>query len=199
MSDHENKRGSRDNTDRPYKPEEAQNYENAPRGHLGVGGPGSPAPGPGNASPSPDVTTALEEGKAAQSPEQPDQQTQQEDHRPAIVETGDDEVDQFYSEDNRVVDQDGEFSDLIGRKHAEMAGGQDLGDQDLSAFVREDDPRPVFVETGDDEVDQFYAEENRMIAQDTEFASLLERRYSDMTAENGTGDEGISGQGDEGI
>ena len=139
MSDHENKRGSRDNTDRPYKPEEAQNYENAPRGHLGAGGPGNPAPGLGNASASPDVTKALEEGQAAQSPEQPDQQTQQEDHRPVIV------------------------------------------------------------ETGDDEVDQFYAQDNRMIAQDTEFASLIERRYSDMTAENDIGDEGISGQGDDGI
>ena len=175
MSDHENKRGSRDNTDRPYKPEEAQNYENAPRGHLGAGGPGNPAPGLGNASPSPDVTKALEEGQAAQSPEQPDQRTQQEDHRPVIVETGDDEVDQFYSQDNRVVDQD------------------------LSAFVREDDPRPVFVETGNDEVDQFYAQDNRMIAQDTEFASLIERRYSDMTADNDIGDEGISGQRDDGI
>ena len=72
-------------------------------------------------------------------------------------------------------------------------------DKDLSAFVKEDDPRPVFVETGNDEVDQFYAQDNRMIAQDTEFASLIERRYSDMTADNDIGDEGISGQRDDGI
>lgn len=199
MSDRENKRGSRDNTDLPNEPEDAQNYQNAPRGHLGTGGLGSPVPGMGATSPSQYVTQPLKEDEVVQSPEQPDQQTQQEDHRPAIVETGDDEVDQFYSQDNRVVDQDHEFSDLIGRKQAEMTGGQDLGDQDLSAFVREDDPRPVFVETGDDEVDQFYAHDNRMVAQDTEFASLIERRYSDMAVENDIGDEGISGQGDEGI
>ncbi|MEM6887570.1 MAG: hypothetical protein AAGA74_02275 [Pseudomonadota bacterium] len=196
MTDESNKRGSRDNTDLPYKPDDAQNYENAPRGHQGPGSVAMPGPGLGGAA---RVTASREEGQTAQSPEQLDQQTQQEDQRPRIVETGDDEMDQFYAEGNRVVDQDGEFSDLIGRKHAEMTGGQDLGDQDLSAFVRDDDPRPVFVETGDDEVDQFYAHDNRMVAQDTEFSNLLERRYADMTAENDLGDEGISGRGDNGI
>lgn len=199
MSDRENKRGSRDNTDLPNEPEDAQNYQNAPRGHLGTGGLGSPVPGMRATSPSQYVTEPLKEDEVVQSPEQLDQQTQQEDHRPAIVETGDDEVDQFYSQDNRVVDQDSEFSDMIGLKHAEMAGHQDLGDQGLSAFVREDDPRPVFVETGDDEVDQFYAQDNRMVSQDTEFSNLLERRYADMTAENDLEDEGISGRGDNGI
>lgn len=196
MADESNKRGSRDNTDLPYKPDNAQNHENAPRGHQGTGSVAMPGPGLGGAA---RVTASREEGQTAQSPEQLDQQTQQEDQRPRIVETGDDEVDQFYAEGNRVVDQDGEFSGLTGRKHLEMADGQDFVDQDLSAFVREDDPRPVFVETGNDEVDQFYAQDNRMIAQDTEFASLIERRYSDMTAESDIGDEGISGQRDDGI
>lgn len=196
MTDESNKRGSRDNTDLPHKPENAQNYQNAPRGHQGTGSVAMPGPGLGGAT---RVTASREEGQTSHSPEQPDQQTQQEDHRPVIAETGDGEVDQFYSQDNRVADQDGEFSDLIGRKHAEMTGGQDLGEYDLGAFLRDDDPRPVFAQTDDDEVDQFYAEDNRMIAQDTEFANFIERRYSDMTAENDMGDEGVSGQGDEGI
>lgn len=195
MSKDSDKRGSRDNTDLPHQPKDAQSYVNAPRGHLGVSGQGNPSPGLGSTSPSHDVTNALE-GKQV---DQPNQLSIEENPRQTVVETGDAEVDKFYNQDKQRGEKGGEFSGLIARKQAEMGHTTALRELASHTALQRSDPRPSFVETGDEEVDKFYAQDSRMIEKGTEFANLIERKLSSSVGENEIRDKEVGDKGDESI
>lgn len=107
-------RGKNDNTGRAYKPEQAQNRENAPTGHLGTGRIATP-----NLGGSPHPRQVQRTSDQTQGEQSPDRQ----DNRPLAAKTGDKEVDAHYGKDHRLV-TDRERRDMASKgQESERAQG----------------------------------------------------------------------------
>jgi len=102
MSDDEDKRGQKDNTDREHKPEHAQDRENAPRGHLGTG----PSLGLGGTSSPRDTTQTIE-------PSERMRREPEIDDRPVAPKTGDEEIDRMSEEQGHRLIPEDEFNERI--------------------------------------------------------------------------------------
>lgn len=98
----DDKRGSKDNADRQHKPKSAQNYEHAPRGHLGTNN----LLGPGiGGSTSPRINTSKTE-HTEQEPQKHVDPTK--DDRVVFFETDDPEVNAQWQKTHRMIPKDGE-------------------------------------------------------------------------------------------
>lgn len=101
MSDDDNnERGKKDNTSPVHKPENAIDHTKAPSGHLGT----NRLQGltPGGSTPYPAAAQVSTFDKS----EQQKQHEPQKDTRPQFEQTGDKDVDAFYSQDHNMVSKD---------------------------------------------------------------------------------------------
>lgn len=115
MSSDEDERGKKDNAAPILKPEHAQDHDRAPAGAVGTQHFSGPSLGPGSRYRSDFGRGSYQEKEVTE---------QKKDIRPLFVETGDKEIDQEYSKDNRLVSQE-EYDRLTGGKEQDKAPSLD--------------------------------------------------------------------------
>lgn len=197
--------GVRGNTDFEYTPKDMKRPDVAPVGSVGRAPAGISEPGLGTSSTGNQVTESTPEKSQAADTDLEDQ--------PLTVRTGDAEVDEFSERQGHKLIEE---ADLVAKPNAEP---EPINPNE--PFVETDDPEVntyyaqkqnmiaageadhvggTVPESAESQVDtEVERKEAERPTEDAVFARMMSSEYNDLDNDQGVSDDGIGGEGDEGI